>query len=328
MARRKSRMQLRPVTEALGIERASQQRPAQGLARFLGWISLGIGTMTLAARPTVSRVCGIDNSPGAQAVLRAAGVRELGHAAALLIPRRVGWAAWTRVAGDAIDLIACTRALRGVRNKQRRQRLMYTTAAIGGVTLLDLYAAVRANRGRRLFRDGMWVHASVTVNRRPEEAYRLWRDLENLPRFMHHLESVRVVGDRRSHWVARGPAGRSVEWNAEIVEDRPNEMIKWRSVDGARVPNSGCVRFMPAAGGRGTEVRVEIGYSVPGGPFGARIAQLFGEHPEQQIHDDLRRFKQVIETGEIVQSDGSPHGISIQQQVTQRPAQPMAMPHR
>lgn len=320
---RKNTMSVRSLTDPLGIERESQDRGSEGMARFLGWVSLGLGVAALAARPRVSRMCGVDDSPTAQTVLQMAGVRELGHAATLLIPRRAGWGTWTRVAGDVMDLTACRQAMQN-RRGDRRRRLVFTTAAVAGITLIDLYTAVRATRGRRM-KDGTRVQASVTVNRRVDEAYRFWHDFENLPRFMHHLESVHVTGDRRSRWTAKAPGGRSVEWEAEVVDDRPNEMIMWRSIDGAKVPNSGCVRFMPAAGGRGTEVRVELGYSVPGGPFSANLAKVFGEHPGQQVCDDLRRFKQVIETGDVVKSDGSPHGTSIQQQAKQRPAQPLAM---
>ncbi|MEO3776703.1 SRPBCC family protein [Micromonospora sp. B11E3] len=321
---RRSTIGVRSVTDALGIEREAQSRRSQGLARFLGWFSLGLGVATLAARPRVSRLCGVDDSRPAQAVLQAAGLRELGHAAVLLIPRRTGWGAWTRVAGDVVDLAASTTAMRN-RRGDRRNRLMYATWALAGITAVDLYAAIQVTRGRKINAPSR-VQASVTINRSAADAYRFWHDFENLPRFMSHLESVRTIGDRRSHWTAKAPGGRRVEWDAEIVADRPNEMITWRSVDGATVPNSGSVRFVPAAGGRGTEVRVDLEYAPPGRMFGAALARIFGENPQQQVCDDLRRFKQVIETGEIARSDGSPDGTNMQQQIKQRPAQPLAMP--
>ena len=148
---------------------------------------------------------------------------------------------------------------------------------------------------------------SVTINRSPEEVYRFWRDFQNLPRFMSHLESVQVMSEKRSHWVAKAPAGMQVEWDAEIIEDRPNQLIAWHSLEGADVDNSGVVRFERAPGGRGTEVRVQLQYDPPGGKIGAAIAKLFGEEPEQQIKGDLYRLKQVMETGEVVQSDASIH---------------------
>lgn len=324
MGRKTTTVGVRSLTDALGIERESQDRKPQGLARFLGWFSLGLGATALAARPRISRLCGIDDSATAQAVLGIAGVRQLGHAGTLLIPRRAGWGAWTRVAGDIMDLAACSQALRR-RRGERRRRMRYTTVAVAGITALDLFAAAQVAPGRRR-KGGNQAHGSVTINRSVEDAYRFWHDLENLPRFMYHLQSVRMSGDGRSHWTAKAPAGRSVEWDVEVVEDRPKEFIRWRSMEGAKVPNSGCVRFVSAGGGRGTEVRVDLEFSVPGGRLGATVAKVFGEHPQQQIRDDLRRFKQVIETGEITRSDGSPDGTSIQQEVMQRPAQPLALP--
>ncbi|WP_433281585.1 SRPBCC family protein [Micromonospora sp. CA-244673] len=310
------------MTDALGIERETPDRRSQGTARVLGWVSLGLGAAAIAATPRLSRLCGVDDSRMARTVLRAAGVRELGHAAALLIPRRAGWGTWTRVAGDIMDLAACGRAM-SHRKGERRRRLMYTTGALAGITVVDLYTALRTTRGRPMTGCNR-AHGAVTINRNIEDAYRFWHDFENLPRFMYHLQSVRMTGVRQSHWTAKAPAGRSVEWDAEVVEDRPNELIRWRSTGGATVPNSGCVRFMRAAGGHGTEVRVELEYSVPGGKPGALVAKVFGEDPQQQVCDDLRRFKQMIETGEIVRSDGSPQGTSMQQQAKQRPARPLA----
>jgi uncharacterized membrane protein len=124
----------------------------------------------------------------------------------------------------------------------------------------------------------------------------------------------------RSHWVAKGPAGTSVEWDAEITEDRPGERIAWRSVEGADVENSGAVSFEAAPGGRGTIVRVELEYNPPGGFLGAGLARLFGEEPGQQVDADLRRFKQVMETGEVVVSEGTVPGTGL---MAQRPAQPV-----
>jgi uncharacterized membrane protein len=122
---------------------------------------------------------------------------------------------------------------------------------------------------------------------------------------MRHLESVRVTGDRRSHWVAKAPAGKAVEWDAETTEDRPNELIAWRSLPGSKVYNAGEVRFNPAPGGAGTELRVTLEYDPPFGKLGSKVAMLWREEPGQQVADDLRHFKQVMETGEIVLSDST-----------------------
>jgi len=152
------------------------------------------------------------------------------------------------------------------------------------------------------------VEKSVTINRPAEDLYRFWHDFANLPRFMKHLESVSISSDRRSHWVVNGPAGRHVEWDAEITEDRPNQLIAWRSLAGAEVDNAGTVRFEPATGGRGTVVRVVIDYRLPAGALGMAVAQLFGEAPQQQIEGDLRRFKNIMEASEIPTTVGQPAG--------------------
>jgi uncharacterized membrane protein len=165
------------------------------------------------------------------------------------------------------------------------------------------------------------VRKSLIINRAPEELYQYWHDFENLPNIMKHLESVRVRDERRSHWVAKAPAGTSVEWDAEITEDRPNELIAWRSLEGSQVENSGSVRFEPAPGNRGTIVRVEINYTPPGGSLGSLVAKLFGEEPGQQAQESLRSFKQLMETGEVTISDGTFWDNGI---LTQRPAQPVS----
>lgn len=152
------------------------------------------------------------------------------------------------------------------------------------------------------------VEKTVTIDQPVEKLYGYWRDLENLPTFMNHLESVQTLDETRSRWKAKAPMGVSVEWDAEIVDDRPNELIAWTSVADADIDNSGFVRFKPAPGDRGTEVKVVLEYSMPGGALAAAVAKLFGEEPEQQIGDALNKFKQLMETGEIATIDGQPQG--------------------
>jgi uncharacterized membrane protein len=154
------------------------------------------------------------------------------------------------------------------------------------------------------------VEKTVTINKPIEELYNYWHNFENLPTFMKHVQSVRVIDEKRSHWVANAPLGQSVEWDAEIIKDEPNHLIAWASVENADVDNSGFVRFTKAPGDRGTEVKVVMEYSIPGGRVTAALAKLFGEEPEQQIGDELRRFKQLMEAGEIATTEGQPrcHG--------------------
>jgi uncharacterized membrane protein len=154
------------------------------------------------------------------------------------------------------------------------------------------------------------VEKSVSIlNKSPQELYEFWHNFENLPSFMKHLRSVQVIDHTRSHWVANAPGNSTVEWDAETVIDDPeNYVIAWSSTENAQIDNSGFVRFQAAPPGRGTEVKVLLEYNPPGGAVTAAIAKLFGEEPEQQLGDDLRRLKQVMEAGEIATTEGQPSG--------------------
>jgi len=149
---------------------------------------------------------------------------------------------------------------------------------------------------------GVNVDEGVTIDRPISELYRFWRNLENLPRFMTHLESVERVTDTLSRWRAKGPAGTDVEWNAEIINEVPDQVIGWKSIEGSDVVSAGSVNF-DDAGGRGTRVRVRLQYSPPGGKLGAAIARLMGSDPATQIREDLRSFKQIVEAGEIATNE-------------------------
>jgi len=144
--------------------------------------------------------------------------------------------------------------------------------------------------------EGIKLEKSIMVNRPVYEVYHFWRNFENLPRFMDHLESVRVLDENRSHWVAKAPAGTRVEWDAIIHNEIENELIAWRSLRGADVNNAGSVHFSSVGDGNRTEVRVVLSYEPPAGKLGAVVAKLLGEEPSKQVEDDLRRFKQVMES--------------------------------
>jgi uncharacterized membrane protein len=157
-------------------------------------------------------------------------------------------------------------------------------------------------------KEGIKVKRSVTINRPREELFRFWRNFENLPRVMSHLESVTILDGERSHWVAKAPVGRTAEWDAVIHTETDNEVIAWRSIEGSQIPNAGSVRFRSAPGDRGTEVTVTLEYSPPLGPVGALLAGLFGENPDMQVREDLRRFKALMEAGETPTTEGQPSG--------------------
>jgi uncharacterized membrane protein len=291
------------------------------LAKALGWVSIGLGVPQLLRPDAVTRAAGVDDGQKERAIARAVGVRELVHAAGLLSPRlRPRWV-WTRVAGDAMDLAVLGRKLRHHDGRPVR-RTVAATAAVAGITAVDVYIAVRSLRTAP-GATSVELTATTTVRKDRAEVYAFWRQLENLPSFMAHVEEVRTSG-QRSHWKVSAPFGRSVEWDAEIVADEPGEWLSWRSTENAAVSNAGTVRFVPAPGGRGTEVHVELSYSVPGRKLGEALARWAGEEPRQQLDDDLRRFKQVMETGEVMRSEGAPWGKRARREFPQRPARPLS----
>lgn len=213
-----------------------------------------------------------------------------GGALAVLGIARGGWGGW------ALALAGGGLILRGATGHcSVYQALGVNTAHTHG------HASVRHGHGIK-------VEKSVTINKEPDALYGFWRNFSNLPRFMKHLESVRETDERHSHWVAKAPAGITIEWDAEIINEVENELIAWRSLEGAIIPNAGSVRFERAPGNRGCVVRVSLSYDPPGGKLGSMVAKLFGEEPEQQVEEDLRRFKQLMEAGEIASTDVQPSG--------------------
>ncbi|HEY9232970.1 MAG TPA: SRPBCC family protein [Blastocatellia bacterium] len=292
---------------------AAGDAPEERLANFLGWFSIGLGLAEVIAPKAFGKLIGAKGEH-TDFIRFACGLREITAGIGILTQRKPAAWVWARVAGDAMDLAALDAAL--MSEGTDKIKLSAAMASVIGVAALDLYTAQRLSTVRGPHGAVMVVN-TVTINRAPEEVYRFWRDFQNLPRFMSHLESVQVTDEQRSHWMAKAPAGTSVEWDAEIIEDRPNRLIAWRSLEGADVDNSGTVRFDRAPGNRGTEVRVEVEYNPPIGALGAAIAKLFGEAPEQQIKGDLRRLKQVLEAGEVIHSDSSIHRGAY-------PAQPAA----
>ena len=303
-----------------GRELVSSKKNGEELGRGLGWFSIGLGLAEVAAPRGIAKIVGVRGDSSNRLLIRLLGLREIAHGVAILSQNgRSAATLWSRVAGDAIDL-ACLGAAYASPDANKGL-LTFATANVLTVTALDVACAQQLSLANPATPEGgsNRVNKSIVINSSPEELYRYWRDFENLPRFMHHLESVKVTGEGRSHWVATAPAGTTVEWDAEITEDRPNELIAWQSLEGADVYNRGSVRFERAPGNRGSIVHVKIDYDPPGGKLGAAVAKLFGEDPEQQLNADLRRFKQVIELGEVVLSEGTTRGTGATEQ---RPAQP------
>lgn len=286
------------------------------IARGLGWFSIGLGLAEILMPGRLSRFIGVKEDDDNLALLRFYGFREIGAGIGILSqPQEPMWL-WSRVAGDVVDLSSLLKAMNSEENDNGR--LLGALLAVAGVTALDIYCAEQVSaagsaegRGMLARLSGRRMSAqateSILINREPDEVYRYWHNYEQLPSFMKYIDSVTLTGDGRSHWVAKGPGGVDLEWDAETTEERPGQFLSWRSLPGADVHHAGSVRFEKATGGRGTLLRVEMQYAPPGGRISAKLAELVGQDPGAQIKEDLRRLKQVIETGEVVASDASIH---------------------
>ena len=276
------------------------------LAKGLGWFSLGLGAVEMAAPGAVADFLGI---PRTNRLFRSFGAREIASGIGILTQERpVGWV-WGRAAGDVMDLALLASALP---RSERRGRVLASAAFVAGCLAVDAMCADRLSRrpgSRRAFSETgvLQVRRLVTINASPDEVYRYWRDLENLPTFMHHIRSVKDLGDNRSHWVAR-TAGIPIEWDAEIVDDDPGSMIAWRSVDSAVLRHAGIVRFTGADPRPGAIVEVEMEIRLPLGPLTRTLSNVFDKLPEAQVGMDLRALKQLLETGEVATVDGQSSG--------------------
>jgi uncharacterized membrane protein len=289
----------------------ARARSADGLAQRLGWFSIGLGVAQIVAPRRVARMIGVNDSDRNKAVMRAVGVREIAAGIGLLSdPKPTGFAV-ARVAGDLMDLAMLGNALRSSVND--RGKTTVATAAVLGIGALDvlcseqLATTVPKVTHQAKQSGSMHIRKSVTIARPIQDVYRFWRDFENLPQFMRYLDNVRNTGDARSHWTAKPVRGTAIEWDVEIVEDRENELIAWRTVGSSELSGRGTVEFRAAPGDRGTEVHADMQFDPPGGAFGATLARLFRDVPGVKLENSLNLLKQILETGEIVQSDASIH---------------------
>jgi uncharacterized membrane protein len=276
----------------------------QNWDRALAAFSIGLGLAEVLAPRWFGRVIGAGEHP---AVTRLCGLREIAAGVGLLSTRTAANAAAARLAGDVLDVTLLGIAL--ARPNAQRGRLRVATAAVLGAAAADAYLMTRhARTGLARPNERQPVSASIAINASPENLYTFWRDVENLPRFMSHLESVTRIDDRTSTWVAKAPAGSHAHWQSEIVEERPNELIAWRTLPGSGLQHQGRVTFKEAGTDRGCFVHVEMVYAPPGGGIGSSVAKALGEEPELQIRRDLRALKQILETGEVATTRGQASG--------------------
>ncbi len=190
---------------------------------------------------------------------------------------------------------------------ERRLPASWQTLVGGGLLVAAIASAGIALSRKRSPEQGIEVEKAITILKPAGELFAFWRQFQNLPRFTKHLVSVSVRGPI-THWVARAPIGQTVEWDAQVVDEDFGHHIHWRSLPGASIPNEGAVEFEELSNGRGTVVRVALRYDPPGGEAAALLSKLFGEEPSLQVAEDLRRFRQLMEAGEVLETEGQPHG--------------------
>jgi len=293
----------------------SSRTSAEQLARGLGWFSIGLGLAELLAPRAVARISGVRSENAG--LIQLYGIREIASGVAIFTQGdRPAKALWSRVAGDALDLASLGVALASPNSN--KARVGFAAVSVLAVTALDVLCAQEFSRDSRDPAKTQ-TRRSLIIDRPAEELYQSWRNFEQLPRFMRNLESVTVGVDGRSHWVAKTPAGLTVKWDAEILDDKPAQLISWRSVEGSEINNSGSVQFRSAPGNRGTIVTVELNYALPGGSITDSAAKLLREDPGAMAQESLRLFKQMMEVGEVTLSDGAMWDNGF---LTQRPAQP------
>ena len=264
----------------------------------MGWFSLALGAAELAMPRTLARLIGVEPSVTTSILTRIAGAREIASGLAILMQPRRPLPVQARVVGDVLDLGMLALA---ARRSTSTPRLLGGVAAVTGATALDVIAARGVKRAYDAANQP--VIYSVTINKPTREVYAFYRQLSQLPRFMDYLESVVEQDARRSHWVAKLPVGK-ISWDAEIVDDVPGERISWQTVEGSPIHMRGAVTFTKTPGRDMTEVRVEMQLGFTGKAPSTTLAKVFAK---PQIKGDLRRLKQVLETGEVLYSDASQH---------------------
>ena len=286
-------------------ERARTQ--SSSAARSLAFVSLALGAGALLMPNRLARLAGLEQHRG---LLPLVGLRELASGLGLLILKNPTPGLWSRVVGDGMDLAVLASNALNPRNP-RQLSAAVATAVVAVIGAIDARESTRSSTGRHSTASSApdaFVSANVIVGKSAQECYSFWRDPANLIKFSPMLESVRVLDERTSRWVARGPAGTKVEWDSRLTTDAPGERIAWRSVEGGNLYHAGVVSFERAQGGRGTVVRVTMHFRVLGGRAGLALARVLGADPRTEVREDLRRFKQLLEAGEIPTTSGQPSG--------------------
>lgn len=275
------------------------------LAYGLGWFSIGLGITEIVAATPLASFFGI---PRQTPLLRLFGFREVGAGIGILRSTDPGPWMWGRVGGDALDLAALGAAM-GKDNPQRG-RVAAAIGVIAAITALDAYNAYALSaadgKSQAETADSPPITQTITIGKSADELYGLLHDAQTLAQVMEPVAKITPVNDQRAHWVAELPLGRSLTWDMELIDDRPGESMRWRSLTDTQVPATGSVAFRAAPGDRGTEVTLRLELEPPGGAVGAAGVKLLRAVPQTMLYKALRRFKSLAETGEIPTTERQP----------------------
>lgn len=276
----------------------------QKMARALGWFSIGLGLGEVTAARRLGRFLGIEQRAG---LLRAYGVREVATGIGILTHRRPAPGLWARVGGDVLDLATLGSALLDANPK--RGNVGVAAGAVAAITALDVAAARRLGsqpKSGAAAAGATEIRRTISIGKSAEGLYRVWREPQALPVLMKGIAEVTALDADRARWKVRAPLGRTLEWETRIVEDRPDELVRWESVPGASLPNQGSISFRPAPDGWGTEATLRFRFEPPTSPLGGVVALLPDAVPAAAIGTVLRRFKSLAETGEIPTLERNP----------------------
>lgn len=296
-----------PVLLLHGVSTRNKTSPMKAthrLARGLGWFSVCLGLAEIISGRELDRYLGTGRRQG---ILRLFGLRELGAGAVILAQREPNAASvWSRVGGDVMDLIFLGTALEHQGNKTRLERLTVATTTVAAITALDIYCAWQLGRTPKTSEEESVqvgrAEANSTINGTPEELYALWRDPETLTQVMGHFATVAAKSEDHAEWTVHGPAGTTLQWESQIVQEEPGQFLRWYSLQGAKIPNGGSIKFAPAVGGRGTVATLSVDFNPPGGVFGKAAAKAVGMVPHALAIQALQRFKRLAEKGGVAAS--------------------------
>ena len=287
-----------------GSRSNSDMQTETRIANGLGWFSIGLGVAEMLAPRQMAKLIGVPDGGRTNTVLRLYGMREIAAGLGILLQDDPAPWLWSRVGGDVLDLSSLGKAIAS--DDTERGKAAFAAAAVAGITALDVYCAKRfgaESQDSESSSSATSITSTVIIDKSPEEIYSFWRDFENFPRVSRQVESVEITGPSSSHWKVRSPIGNvAFEWDSEITEDRRNELISWRATH-ISVPHSGTVTLSRATGDRGTKVLLRMDF----GGLGGKLGKLFSTVAREQANVTLHNLKQLLETGEVVQSDASIH---------------------